>query len=344
MTTNAQSLRPVIIWLFLVCAFIFAMVLVGGVTRLTHSGLSIVEWQPLIGAIPPLNEAQWMATFEAYKQYPEYLKMNQGMSLDEFKGIFYWEYGHRLLGRTIGLVFFIPFVVFWLQKRFDKPLLTKLGVAFIIGGLQGLMGWYMVMSGLVDIPRVSHYRLAAHLSLALFLMCYLFWVALDLIHRQSGSTTAGGWVRPAAWAMTVLVSVQIVYGAFTAGLRAGWGYNTFPTMNGEWFPEALSAMSPIWLNLLENNAGVQFMHRLLGTLLLLAIAWFWWAARQASLNPLQRNCVTLLLVSVLLQYGIGVYVLLKIVPIAAAAAHQAVGCLVLLAAVRLNFHLRQNAR
>lgn len=341
MTETSSSYRGVIIWLLIVCAFIFSMVVVGGVTRLTHSGLSIVEWQPIIGAIPPLTEAEWLRTFDLYKQYPEYIHHNQGMSLHEFKGIFYWEYGHRLLGRTIGLVFFIPFMIFWMRKKLDKPLLGKLGGAFLLGGLQGLMGWYMVMSGLVDMPRVSHYRLAAHLSLALFLLSYLFWIVLDLSNRPAPSVQSWPGVRKLALAATGLVCVQIIYGAFTAGLRAGWGYNSFPTMNGEWLPEAVSALSPLWLNFLENNAGVQFMHRWVGTLLLIVVAWLWSNTLRKPLSQGQKLSLHLLMLALIVQYGLGVYVLLKVVPIAGAALHQAVGCLVLLAAVTVNYQFRQ---
>ena len=345
MTDTSSSYRGVIIWLLVVCAFIFAMVIVGGVTRLTHSGLSIVEWQPIIGTIPPLSEAEWLHTFNLYKQYPEYMHHNQGMSLHEFKGIFYWEYFHRLLGRTIGLVFFIPFVIFWVRKKLDKPLLGKLGGAFVIGGLQGLMGWYMVMSGLVDMPRVSHYRLAAHLSLALFLLAYLYWIVLDLRNQSTPSVQGGKeWpgIRLLALATTALACVQIIYGAFTAGLRAGWGYNTFPTMNGEWMPEAVTALSPVWLNFLESNAGVQFMHRFLGTLLLLFVLWLWSNTIRKPLSQKQKNSLHLLLLALIVQYSLGIYVLLQVVPIAAASIHQAVGCLVLLAAVTVNYRFRRN--
>lgn len=346
MTQSDSSYRGIIIWLLIVCVFIFAMVVVGGVTRLTNSGLSMVDWRPIMGAIPPLTEAEWIKTFDMYKQYPEYQKINQGMDLEGFKGIFYWEYGHRLLGRTIGLVFFIPFMVFWLRRRLDKPLLKKLGFAFVLGGLQGLMGWYMVMSGLVDMPRVSHYRLAAHLSLALIVMAYLFWIMLDLLNKEAPERQPREpWpaIRNLALATTGLVSAQIVYGAFTAGLRAGWGYNTFPTMNGEWLPDALGMLNPFWLNLFENNATVQFVHRWLGTLLLIVVVWLWSNAVRKPLSQSRKTSLHLLLASVFAQYLLGVYVLLNIVPIAAASLHQAVGCLVLLAAVNVNFQFRAAA-
>lgn len=201
----------------------------------------------------------------------------------------------------------------------------------------------MVMSGLVDMPRVSHYRLAAHLSLALIVMAYLFWIVLDLINKEAGDKQPREpWpaIRNLALVTSTLVSVQIVYGAFTAGLRAGWGYNTFPTMNGEWLPDALSMLNPFWLNLFENNATVQFVHRWLGTLLLIVVAWLWSNALRKPLLQSQKTSLHLLLASVLVQYLLGVYVLLNIVPIAAASLHQAVGCLVLLAAVTVNFQFR----
>ncbi len=343
---KTPNYTSVIIWLLIVCGFIFAMVVVGGVTRLTHSGLSMVDWRPIMGAIPPLSEAEWMRTFEMYKQYPEYIKMNKGMSLAEFKGIFFWEYGHRLLGRTIGLVFFLPFLYFWIRRRLNRPLLKKLGIAFLIGGLQGLMGWYMVMSGLVDMPRVSHYRLAAHLSLALFLLAYLFWIAVDLMNDNNNiqvNSDNDSSIRSLGLITTGLLSIQIVYGAFTAGLRAGWGYNTFPTMNGEWFPEALTAMTPFWLNFVENNAGVQFMHRLLGTLLLLVVIWLWSRVLRSPSSQRQRFSLHALLLTVIVQYCLGVYLLLAVVPLVAASVHQAVACLVLLAAINVNFQYRRAA-
>jgi len=238
------------VWLAFVCLVLIAMITVGGATRLTHSGLSMVDWKPLSGVIPPVTVLEWQAEFEQYKQYPEYQKLNQGMSLEEFKGIFYWEYSHRVLGRGIGLIFFIPFVFFWWTQSVDRKYLPRLVGALILGGSQGLMGWYMVKSGLVDLPRVSHYRLAAHLSLAMLILGYLFWLVLDLssTSRERVTSLLRKWVM----GLVVLLSLQIVYGAFTAGLRAGLGFNTYPLMGQQLLADAATTIQPLWINFFEN--------------------------------------------------------------------------------------------
>ncbi len=334
--------RGVVLWLLILCGFVFAMVVVGGVTRLTHSGLSMVDWRPIMGVLPPLDETAWQKTFAQYQEYPEYLETNRGMTLEEFKGIFYWEYGHRLLGRSVGLVFLLPFSYFWARRRLTPALVRRLLFAFFLGGLQGVLGWYMVKSGLVDIPRVSHYRLAAHLSLALFLLAYLYWIVLDLKSAAVGAANAD-WprVRQLGLLTTSLVCLQIVWGAFVAGLKAGWGYNTFPTMNGQWVPEAIGASSSVWRDLLESGAGVQFTHRWLGTLLLLTVAWLWSYAFRLPLARRQKASLHLLAGILCLQYLLGVYILLAVIPIVGASLHQAVGCLVLLAALTVNYRFRR---
>ena len=329
-------------WLVLVCIVIFAMIVVGGITRLTHSGLSMVDWKPIMGFIPPLNDGQWADAFDAYKQYPEYQQVNQGMSLGEFKNIFYWEYGHRVLGRSIGLVFFIPFIVLWLLGKIEKRLVPKLLVALLLGGLQGLMGWYMVMSGLVDMPRVSHYRLAAHLVLALIILSYLFWIILDLLDMQK--IYVSRWFRYLCFMALGIVALQILFGAFTAGLRAGLGFNTFPLMDGRFIAEAATMMKPLWLNFLENGAMVQFVHRWLGTLLtLLVIA----LVGLAVLSNVPRRLVAicgLLAGLTLAQFMLGVLTLINYVPIYLASAHQGVACLVLLASLMLVYSVWIPAR
>jgi cytochrome c oxidase assembly protein subunit 15 len=337
--------RVVVIWLLVVCLTIFAMVVVGGVTRLTHSGLSMVEWQPILGTIPPLNQQEWQATFDIYKQYPEYQKINLGMTLAEFKSIFYWEYGHRVLGRLIGLIFVVPFVIFYLQKRFDPDMKVKMTFAFVLGGMQGLMGWYMVKSGLVDQPRVSHYRLAAHLGFAMFLLAYLFWVVLGIMSRHLPAmqkAIRSETLTRLAWLLMVVLIVQIMYGAFTAGLKAGFGYNTFPLMNEQWIADAVGMMSPIWLNFFESNATVQFLHRWLGIVTTLLAIGIWIYGMSKQLLTSQRWGLHVLLVVVLIQFGLGVGTLIYTVPISLASLHQAGACLLLLANVYVIFSLGTN--
>ena len=228
--------RRIAAWLITCCALVFAMVVLGGVTRLTRSGLSIVEWQPIVGTLPPLTSADWQALFLKYQQTPEYQKVNPGMTLDGFKGIFWLEYFHRLLGRLIGVAFFVPFLYFLWRRALALPLALKLGGVFVLGALQGAMGWYMVKSGLVDDPRVSQYRLTAHLLLAIAIYGGMLWVALDLLFPVAGRNVALRGlrrVRRLAWAVTVLVIAMVVTGGFVAGIRAGYAYNTFPLMNGQ---------------------------------------------------------------------------------------------------------------
>jgi len=336
------SKKAVVTWLLLVSVTIFAIVVVGGVTRLTHSGLSMVDWQPIMGVIPPLDQEEWQETFEAYKQYPEYKKINRRMNLQQFKSIFYWEYGHRLLGRTIGLIFFLPFVIFWWQQKFTFSLKRKLIIVLLLGGFQGLMGWYMVMSGLVDMPRVSHYRLAAHLSIALLLLGYIFWIVLDLLSDdQDEGPRVARVLQLVSIAVLVLISVQIVYGAFTAGLRAGFGYNTFPLMNEKWIAEAVGSMSPLWLNLFESNATVQFIHRYLGILVTLLIIGFWFWGMKAGLNKSRKMGLHLLAGITVIQFLLGVFTLILVVPISLASLHQAVACLLLLASIYVVHSFRK---
>jgi cytochrome c oxidase assembly protein subunit 15 len=334
--------RAVIIWLLAVCLTILIMVVVGGITRLTESGLSMVEWQPIMGAVPPTNTEEWQDAFELYKQYPQYQKVNGHISLEDFKSIFYWEYGHRVLGRLIGLMFFLPFLVFYFQGRFDGSMKAKMTFAFCVGGLQGLMGWYMVKSGLVDMPRVSHLRLAAHLSLALFLLGYLFWVVLQLFSKHGilpRSHKTPLILSRITWLLFILVTIQIIYGAFTAGLRAGYGYNTFPLMNEQWIADAVGILVPWWLNLLESGATVQFIHRYLGIILLVAVCLSWLYGRTCELNRSQLVGLDVLLAVTLGQFILGVTTLLYVVPISLASLHQAGACLLLLSVIYNAFTL-----
>jgi len=334
--TNAHS-KAVAGWLLICCVTIFAMVVLGGVTRLTGSGLSMVQWEPIMGVLPPLNQAEWQSAFELYKQYPEYQLKNQGMDLDGFKSIFYFEWAHRVLGRSIGVMFALPFLYFLIRGQITRPMIPKMFGLFVLGGLQGLMGWYMVKSGLVDVPHVSQYRLTAHLSLAIVIYAWMFWLVLDLL--TPAATGARSHPRLAAWSggLLAFTLLTIVSGGFVAGLKAGFAYNTFPLMNGQWIPENVLYLEPVWRNFFENIATVQFDHRLLAiTLLGLVVAFSLLARRTAQLLRL-RIGLYLLLAATVLQVVLGITTLLLVVPIPLAAAHQG-GAVVLLTAVLFMTH------
>src|SRR3990172_8675806 len=229
---DQASRRQIAGWLSGCCVLVFLMVVVGGVTRLTHSGLSMVEWKPLVGTIPPLSQKDWEEVFLKYQATPEYLRVNKGMALDEFKGIFWWEYFHRLIGRAIGVAFFLPYLYFLLRQKIHGPLALKLAGIFVLGGLQGALGWYMVKSGLVDNPRVSQYRLTAHLGIALAIYAAMLWTALGLLSPGAAAASARQpRLRRFSWIITATVAYMVITGGFVAGIRAGFAYNTFPLMN-----------------------------------------------------------------------------------------------------------------
>lgn len=326
------SRRAVSAWIWVMIALVFAMIVVGGVTRLTGSGLSIVEWAPIMGTIPPLSHQEWLTAFEQYQQYPQFRIDHPQMTLAEFKGIFFWEYVHRLLGRLIGVVFLLPFLWFWARGVLSPRLRWKLLGALLLGGLQGAMGWFMVKSGLVDEPRVSHYRLAAHLGIVFLIMCYLLWLQLE-VRATPRERRIGRVPRGSLAVIGVLLVLQVVYGAFVAGLRAGWGYNTFPKMGDRWIPDAVMHLEPWWRNLLADTATVQFVHRWLGTLVLLVVIWFWWHVRGGRYALSQRQSAAALMLLVVTQYLLGVYTLLEVVPLVPAVMHQGCASLVLLAYV-----------
>jgi cytochrome c oxidase assembly protein subunit 15 len=333
--------RAVAAWLLACCALVFAMVVVGGITRLTHSGLSIVEWQPIVGVLPPLDEQQWQDTFLRYQQTPEYRLVNRGMSLAEFKGIFWWEYFHRLLGRLIGVVFFVPLLWLAARGRIRRALVPRLAGIFALGGLQGALGWYMVQSGLVDDPRVSQYRLAAHLGLAFLIYGAMQWIALDLLFpRAAGGAPPHRGLRRAAFGLFLLVFVMALSGAFVAGIRAGLAYNTFPLMNGEWLPAGMFVIEPWYLNFFSNIPLVQFDHRLIAWLLAFLVLWFWLRVRRAPMPPRARLGAWMLLAALALQIALGIATLLLAVPVPLAAAHQAGALLVFTAALYTAHALR----
>jgi len=311
-------------WLFSVAGLIFAMILVGGATRLTGSGLSITEWQPILGAIPPLSEAAWLEAFEKYKQIPQYQRINTGMDLAAFKAIYWWEWAHRFLGRFIGLAFFVPFMIFWLRGAIPRPLSPKLAVIFALGGAQGLLGWYMVQSGLVERTDVSQYRLAAHLGLAVLIYGAILWVAFGLGERArpAGGARQSAALKILAGLFAGLVFLQIILGGFVAGTDAGLSHNTWPLMDGTIIPGGLGVMQPWYVNLFENVLTIQFNHRMLGYALAalagLGLIFGWGRA-----GPRVRTVLALTFTAVIVQIALGVLALLSQLQIGLALAHQA---------------------
>lgn len=336
------SRRQIALWLFGCSALVFAILVVGGVTRLTHSGLSIVEWKPIIGIMPPLNQVEWDEAFDKYKQSPEFQKVNHQMLLDEFKGIFFWEYLHRLLGRLVGAVFLLPFLYFVWRRRIDPTLMLKLLGIFLLGAAQGAMGWFMVKSGLVDDPRVSQYRLTAHLSLAFLIFLSMIWVGLGLGAARAVTprdSASRGLQRFGFW-LALLVFYMVVSGGFVAGMRAGKAYNTFPLMNGHVLPPESFLIEPWYLNFFNNMALVQFNHRAGAWLLAILVPWFWLKTRSAAVSVTVRQLASLLLVLVAVQISLGIATLLLAVPVALGTAHQGGAMAVFGVLVWLNHELR----
>lgn len=317
------------------------MVVLGGVTRLTRSGLSIVEWAPASGVIPPLTQVQWEEAFANYQRFPEYQQLNRGMQLAEFKSIFWIEYTHRLLGRLIGVAFLLPFAYFLLRRRIDRRLGLRLVAIFALGAAQGLLGWIMVKSGLVDEPRVSPYRLTTHLALAVLIYGYALWVALGLLWPRARNADVPE-LRRLGLAVTALLCLMIVSGGFVAGTRAGFAFNSFPLMNEHFIPPGVLALTPLWRNFFENIATVQLDHRLLAYALCVVVALFWYRLQRAELDRRTRMASHVLLAALGLQVALGVSTLLLVVPTALAAAHQAGALALLTAALFLNHELRRH--
>jgi cytochrome c oxidase assembly protein subunit 15 len=335
---SPRAERAIALWLLACCAMIFAMVLIGGATRLTESGLSITEWQPLTGAIPPLSEADWTREFERYRAIPQYQAIHAGMTLAEFKTIFLWEYVHRLWGRLIGVVFLGPFLWFLWRRSITRSLAPRLAAIFFLGGLQGALGWYMVQSGLQDRIEVSQYRLAAHLVAALVIYLATLWVALDLLPPAVSAPCAPpAPLRRAIGAVLGLAFATAIAGAFVAGLRGGLLYNTFPLMNGYLIAPDYAQLSPRYLNPFENPVAAQFDHRVLAELTWLAVWALWlYARRFGPTLPLRRALDAVLLIANL-QVALGIATLLLVVPIPLALLHQA-GALLLLTALLVARH------
>tara|TARA_R110002110_G_scaffold85816_4_gene223788 strand:+ start:123328 stop:124389 length:1062 start_codon:yes stop_codon:yes gene_type:complete len=314
--------RAIGLWLLVCAGMVLAMVVIGGITRLTGSGLSIVEWRPVMGFLPPLSDVAWDRVFDLYRATPQYLEVNAGMTLAEFRAIFWWEYVHRLWGRLIGLVFFLPFVWFLIRGRVRRSLVPRLVLLFLLGGAQGALGWYMVRSGLVDIPEVSQYRLAAHLSLAFLIYAALVWTGLSLI-LPSPATIAdrvGAQIRRLALLALGLIALTVLSGAFVAGTDAGMIFNSFPLMDGSILPPGYFEYPTAPF---EDHGTIQFHHRVLAITSLVAVAALWWRSRWLALTPRARMVANALMVMATLQVALGITTLLLVVPLHAAAAHQA---------------------
>lgn len=324
------------VWLWVICIFIGAMVVVGGATRLTNSGLSITEWKPIMGAIPPLSLDDWKIAFEKYKLIPEYLSEHSDMTLPGFKSIFWWEWGHRFLGRFVGLVFFVPFVYFWATKQIVKGYFAKYLILGLLGGAQGVLGWYMVMSGLVDRVDVSQYRLAAHLGLAIFLLGLSFWYALEL--GQLRKWRADEPLPPKrrrgvfAWVLLIIVFIQILLGAIVAGTDAGMAYNTWPLMEDAFIPDGLYDMMPAWLSMFEDVTTIQFNHRMLAYFIIILVGvQSVIIYRFSHSNKKLRMSLVWVKSLLLLQIILGIITLLTFVQLQVALSHQ-IGAVFLLVA------------
>ena len=336
--------RAVAIWLAIVGVLVFLMIIVGGATRLTDSGLSITEWKPIVGAMPPLNDADWQDAFAKYQQIPEYHRVNKGMSLDAFKSIFWWEWGHRFLGRFIGLAFALPLGVLWLRGAIRRDLTPKLLGVLALGAIQGGAGWYMVRSGLVDRIDVSQYRLALHLGIAFAILGSIAWLVLDLVRGTSGETARAS-LTPTRVApiLAGAVFLQILLGALVAGLKAGLAYNTWPDMNGALVPAGLAELSPWYLNLFENVTAVQFNHRLMAYLVAALALWTAWSLLPSPGSAV-RSSGLLLAAAVLAQIGLGIWTLLSAVPLPLGLAHQAGAAIVFILAISHWHAVRYNGR
>ena len=317
--------RALVAWLAGCCLLVFAMVVVGGVTRLTHSGLSITQWQPIVGTLPPLDAGDWNDAFSRYQATPEFRDVNAAMTLAEFKRIFWWEYGHRLLGRAIGVAFLAPYLWFLARRRIPRGYAWPLAAIFVLGGLQGGVGWLMVRSGLVDDPRVSPFGLTAHLGLAFAIFGAMLWTALSLAFPGRAERPAHGTraIRRLARATTALIFVMVLSGGFVAGIRAGFAYNTFPLMQGRVVPAEILMLDPWWRNFFWNIATVQFDHRLIAWLLALTVPLLWWRLRRASAPRRAKALGTALLAMLAVQVTLGIATLINVVPLSLAALHQA---------------------
>jgi len=335
--------KAIVTWLWTGVVMIFLMVAIGGITRLTESGLSIVDWKPLMGTLPPLSEADWQETFNLYKQSPQFKEQNSHFALGDFKRIFWWEYIHRVFGRLIGLVFFIPFIYFLIKKQLSRALVKRLLIVMLLGAMQALLGWYMVKSGLIDVPRVSHFRLAAHLITAFATISYLYWVILELQYEKK--SVLPDYRRFSGWAISLLIMlvIQIVYGAFVAGKDAGLIHNTWPYMDGYFIHPAATAMDSFWESMSYSSSMIQYIHRTLAILVFTFVLSLKWEAVKRKAHSLLNKTYTFMAIVVVLQFVLGVLTLLMKVPITLAVLHQAGALVLLLLVIRANYLNRVEA-
>lgn len=329
--------RQVAIWLFVCAGLIFAMAVIGAITRLTESGLSMVEWKPLIQTVPPLSAAEWQRVYDLYRATPEYRLVHTGMTLAEFQQIFFWEWLHRLWGHLIGIAYLVPFLVLLARRAVPRHAIRPLVGLFVLGGLQGVVGWFMVASGLNERPSVSHYRLAMHLLLALLIFALTVWTARGLWAPRPVRDAAAARTRPPAIAALCALSLTLLWGAFTAGLDAGLVYNSFPLMGGGLAPPDLLAMQPAWINFVENHGAVQFTHRMLAYTTAALVIWTALRARAAGAAPRLARFSRGAIHVVLLQIILGIATVLMQVPTWLGALHQANAILLLTVLVLVLF-------
>ncbi len=334
--TKQKDNKKVIYWLLTGCALLFIMVLIGAITRLTDSGLSISDYKLITGTIPPLNELEWQKAFDLYQQFPEFQKLHSHFTLSDFKEIYFWEWLHRVMGRLIGLVFIFPFLYFLITKQLTSKTIKKCLVLLTLGGFQGFLGWYMVKSGLVDMPNVSHFRLAAHLTTAFLTFAATLWVALDL--KFPNKKPVDKKFRNLIILGYVILLIQIIYGGFVAGLKAGLLHNHWPFMNeGKFIHESAYAIDPLYLNFLENPSGIQFFHRTFAYVVVIIIAIIWYRGKQMSLTKGQEQGINSLLILVGVQFLLGVLTIMYGVPLWLGVAHQ-IGAFFLLSAMTFTLH------
>ncbi|MFT6300196.1 MAG: cytochrome c oxidase assembly protein subunit 15 [Saprospiraceae bacterium] len=338
---NQSNNRQISIWLLFCAGMIFCMIILGGITRLTDSGLSMVEWKPLVGIIPPLNAQDWQDSFDKYKLFPEYQKVNKGMHISEYKSIFMYEYLHRILGRIIGVIFLIPFLFFYFTNRIKKNLTPKLAAIFILGGLQGLLGWYMVKSGLINNPDVSQYRLTAHLGNAVIIYSYILWVAFGLMEEMrepfvKSSINISQAIKTTAYTITALLFLMILSGGLVAGTRAGLAYSTFPLMGETFIPPGLYNMSPVWLSAFEDVTTIQFNHRMFAYILLVVISSFSFVGFYRLKSARLRAGLVCLIALLIAQVSLGIATIVMHVPLLYAAAHQGTAIALLTASLFMS--------